>query len=308
MLDFQPLELEHIPMARRFLSPNTQRLCDLTIGGLFMWRDWFKNEFVIAADCLIISMRIFDSHTAYTVPLGDNREEALGLLEAHCQEKNEPLVFCIVGDMDLPLLSDRYPDFRAIAERDYFDYLYEAQDLLKLKGGKHRSTRGNINRFLRGTPDWRFEMITDENHDAVCAFACAVEADNPPDNSTLVEEAKKIREVLSHMRDYNMFGGVLFVGDEVAGFSLAEIEGDTLYIHVEKADTQFRGVYQMLVSEFMKMFGNSKSIAFVNREDDNGDPGLRQSKMTYGPVALLSKYTVYTDESNPEWMERCYMN
>ena len=63
----------------------------------------------------------------------------------------------------------------------------------------------------------------------------------------------------------------------------------------------------MLVSEFMKMFGDSKAIDFVNREDDNGDPGLRQSKMTYGPVALLAKYTVYTDKSKPEWMERCYL-
>lgn len=272
-----------------------------------MWRDWFKNEFVIAADCLITSMRIFDTHTAFTVPLGNNREEALALLEAHCEEIGEPLVFCIVGDQDLPLLSQRYPEFHAVSERDYFDYLYDARDLLQLKGGKHRATRNNINRFLRSIPDWRFEMINQDNLEAVCNFACAVEADNPPDNSTLKEEARKIREVLHNMQDYGMFGGVLFVGDDVAGFSLAEIEGDTLYIHVEKADVRHRGVYQMLVSEFMQMFGDAESIAYVNREDDNGDPGLRQSKMTYGPVALISKYTVYTDKSKPEWMERCYM-
>ncbi|HHX29823.1 MAG TPA: DUF2156 domain-containing protein [Clostridiaceae bacterium] len=307
MLDFQPLELKHIPLVRPYLTPNPQRLCDLTVGGIFMWRDWFKNEFVIAADCLITSMRIFDTHTAFTVPLGNNREEALALLEAHCEEIGEPLVFCIVGDQDLPLLSQRYPEFHAVSERDYFDYLYDARDLLQLKGGKHRATRNNINRFLRSIPDWRFEMINQDNLEAVCNFACAVEADNPPDNSTLKEEARKIREVLHNMQDYGMFGGVLFVGDDVAGFSLAEIEGDTLYVHVEKADVRHRGVYQMLVSEFMQMFGDAESIAYVNREDDNGDPGLRQSKMTYGPVALISKYTVYTDKSKPEWMERCYM-
>ena len=308
MLDFQQLKLEHIPLVKPFLDPNPQRLCDLTVGGLFMWRDLFRNEFVIAADCLIISMRIFDSHTAYTVPLGENRDEALTLLEEHCREKNEPLVFCIVGDMDLPLFSQRYPDFHAISERDYFDYLYEAKDLLELKGGKHRSTRNNINRFLRDTRDWRFEIITTFNREAVCEFTCSIEKDNPPQDSTLKEEARKIREILDHMREYNMFGGVLFVGDQVAGFSLAEVQGDTLYIHVEKADTQFRGVYQMLVHEFLKMFGNCKTVSFINREDDNGDPGLRQSKMTYGPVALLSKYTVYTDKSKPEWMERCYLD
>ena len=308
MLDFQQLKLEHIPLVKPFLDPNPQRLCDLTVGGLFMWRDLFHNAYVIATDCLIISMRIFDRHTAYTVPLGENREEALSLLEEHCLDKGEPLVFCIVGDMDLPLFSQRYPDFHAVSERDYFDYLYEARDLLELKGGKHRSTRNNINRFLKDTPDWSIEIITAITREAVCEIASAIEKENPPQDSTLKEEALKIREILNHMREYSMFGGILFVGGQVAGFSLAEVQGDTLYIHVEKADTQFRGVYQMLVHEFLKMFGNCKALTFVNREDDNGDPGLRQSKMTYGPVALLSKYTVYTDKSKPEWMERCYLD
>ena len=307
MLNFQRLELKDIPLVKPFLTPNPQRLCDLTVGGLFMWRDLFQNEYAMASDCLILSMHIFGTHKAYTVPLGLYREEALALLEDHCRKEGEPLVFCIVGDQDLPLLSQRYPDFRAISERDYFDYLYEAPDLLKLKGGKHRATRGNINQFLRNTPDWHFEMIHPDNREAVCQFACAVQADNPEDNATLTEEALKIREVLNHMDDYGMFGGALFVGDQVAGFSLAEIMDDTLYIHVEKANTRYRGVYQMLVSEFMKRFGDSKAIDFVNREDDNGDLGLRQSKLTYGPVALLAKYTVYTDKSRPEWMERCYL-
>ncbi|HZK29529.1 MAG TPA: phosphatidylglycerol lysyltransferase domain-containing protein [Clostridia bacterium] len=308
MLTFQPLELKHIPLVRPYLTPNPQRLCDLTVGGIFIWRDFFGNEVAVAADCLIISMHIFGKHKAYTVPLGERRQEALGQLEEHCKQIGEPLVFCIVGDMDLAFLSSFYPGFHAIAERDYFDYLYEAQDLLTLKGGKHRPTRGNINQFLRDTPNWRFEKITDDNIEAVCEFAYRIEGDNPSDSKTLAAEAVKIREVLDHMDEYNMFGGVLFVGDLVAGFSLGEVEGDTLYIHVEKADTSYRGVYQVLVLEFMKMFGDNPKIAFVNREDDNGDLGLRQSKMTYGPIALISKYTFYTDKTRPEWMERCYIH
>ncbi len=307
MLEFQTLELGHLPLVRPYLTPNPQRLCDLTVGGLFMWRDLFNNEFALAAGCLIISMRIFDQHTAYTVPLGENREEALGLLEEHCRALGQPLVFCVVGDQDLPLLSERYPDFHAVSERDYFDYLYEAQDLLKLQGKKHRSTRGNVNRFRKAGYHWRFEKINQENKQAVLDFALAQAAGNPPDNLSLAEEARKIPEVLDHLEDYSMFGGVLFVDDRVAGFSLAEIEGDTLYIHVEKADLHYRGVYQMLVYEFLKAFGDHEAIVFVNREDDNGDPGLRESKMTYGPIALLAKYTVYTDKSKPEWMERCYL-
>ena len=306
MIIFRKLELDDIPLVRPYFYPNPQRITDLTVGGTFIWRDYFEYEYAIAADCLIFSMVIFEQHRAYTVPLGFRREEALALLEQHCRDIGEPLCFCIVGEMDLPLLSARYPEFHAVAERDYFDYLYEAQDLLKLEGGQHKATRNNIKRFLRSTPDWRYEIINQDNIEAVRAFAVEQECDIDRGNRTLVEEAVKIREVLDHMELYDAFGGALFVGDRVVGYSLAEVEGDTIYMHIEKADISFRGVYQMLVSEFIKAFGSRPDIVYINREDDAGDPGLRQSKMTYGPVALLAKYSVYTCSSRPEWMERSY--
>ena len=113
MLNFQKLELEHIPLVRPYFHPNPQRITDLTVGGTFIWRDFFEYEYVIAADCLIFSMTIFEQHRAFTVPLGFNREDALTLLEQHCRETGEPLCFCIAGEMDLPLLSARYPGFHA---------------------------------------------------------------------------------------------------------------------------------------------------------------------------------------------------
>ena len=35
-----------------------------------------------------------------------------------------------------------------------------------------------------------------------------------------------------------------------------------------------------------------EGVSFLNREDDVGDPGLRTSKLSYHPVALLEKYVV----------------
>ena len=67
--------------------------------------------------------------------------------------------------------------------------------------------------------------------------------------------------------------------------------GDTLFIHIEKADREIFGAYQMLVSQFAQAYAG-EGVSFLNREDDVGDPGLRTSKLSYHPVALLEKYVV----------------
>ena len=105
------------------------------------------------------------------------------------------------------------------------------------------------------------------------------------------EDIAKTHEILDHFCTYDLLGGILIAEGEIAGFSLGEVVGDTLFTHIEKADRDFEGSYQMLVAQFAQHFAGDE-VAFINREDDTGDPGLRTSKLSYHPVALLEKYTV----------------
>ena len=106
-----------------------------------------------------------------------------------------------------------------------------------------------------------------------------------------LEDLNKTKEVLNNLDLYDMKGGLLMVEDRLAGFSLGEVLGDTLFIHIEKADREIFGAYQMLVSQFAQAYAG-EGVSFLNREDDVGDPGLRTSKLSYHPVALLEKYVV----------------
>ena len=72
-------------------------------------------------------------------------------------------------------------------------------------------------------------------------------------------------------------------------FTLGEmINNDTVLIHVEKAEHEIRGLYPAINQMFLShAFPNA---VWVNREEDTGDEGLRQAKLSYLPAELWTKY------------------
>ena len=117
------------------------------------------------------------------------------------------------------------------------------------------------------------------------------------EGDTAQEEEEKVFEVLNRFEEYGFLGGILRVDGKIVGLSMGEIVRDTLFIHIEKANTELSGVYQKLVQCFAREFVN-EDVRYINREEDVGDPGLRKSKMSYRPLKLLEKYTVRVNLTN----------
>ena len=60
----------------------------------------------------------------------------------------------------------------------------------------------------------------------------------------------------------------------------------------EKAYSAINGAYAMINREFSRMIAEKyPQVAFLNREDDMGEPGLRKAKESYQPTTLLEKFT-----------------
>ena len=115
----------------------------------------------------------------------------------------------------------------------------------------------------------------------------ATRADRP----LLQEELDMTREVLTHYKEYGMDGILLRIGDRIAAFACGEIIGDTLSVHIEKADTRIAGSYQRIVSAFASRY-DPVLVPHLNREDDMGEEGLRTSKLSYHPTAILDKWRI----------------
>lgn len=291
MLEFHPLTEKDLDTLRPFLGSNPNRLCDLTVGGIFIWRDYYNTEWAIHEDILYFKVDYPGFGTLFTLPQGGDRKREYEQVREYCRRRQMDLTFYPIPKEELAPLMDCFPCATVMSDRDTFDYLYHGEDLKYFKGKKLGGQRNHVNRFLRTYENWSFAELTAGDIADVEAFLDRYAQGTQKDSGTFQEDMKKTREVLRDYAGYGMVGGVLRVDGRVVGFAIGEIVGDTLFVHIEKADRSCEGCYQMVVSQFAQKFAVD-GVEYINREDDTGDPGLRTSKLSYKPIALLEKYAV----------------
>jgi len=289
-LDFQTLTLHHAHQLRGFFDGGKTRLCDQTRGGVMMWRNCFQTQVAIEDDCLYFRSEHLPGQWAFSPPMGDLLK-GVRRLQEHCKETGEELVFCSVGEKEKDQILSLLPSSQALPTRDWFDYLYLSENLKTFAGKKLAGQRNHRNYFLKNHPQWHFEKVSEENLSLVKDFLQQYYANTEKSSPYFNEEKNAVMEVLENLNVYGFFGGILFVEKKAVAVSFGEQIGDTVFVHIEKANREVRGAYQMIVSEFLKHFA-SDSCVYVNREEDVGDPGLRYSKESYHPHCLLEKYSI----------------
>lgn len=293
-LQFLPFDRAGAQAAAPYFNVRADRFCDRTVGVNYMWRAPFEGAYAITDGCLILRVNYGVKGVHFTYPTGKDPASALTALERHCREHALPLQFAAVSDEEIAALKSRYPSVTVSANRDFFDYLYHYDDLATFAGRRYSAQRNHINRFTKQWPDWAYRPLAREDVPAAQAFLLEwIERKkvNGPLSRSEEIEARGCADLLEVMHDFGMSGGILTVDGNIVAFSIGEALGDTLYVHCEKGDVRFPGVYQLMVREFAA-HNASPALRYINREDDSGDAGLRQSKLAYRPCAILEKSIV----------------
>jgi hypothetical protein len=289
-LEFRKLTLDRIRTLRPYFMDNICRICDCTVGGTFMWRDYHRTEYAVEDG--VLYLKVAHPEPAFAPPRGagvgrSSYERIIG----YCAAKQVQAQLCSVSETALNGILEMFPDSKARTNRAWSDYLYMSEDLANLAGRRYAGQRNHINRFIREHPDWSFERVTGGNIADVRAYIANYAQEHIKDSQAYQEGNKKTLEALDNLDLYGQLGGALFVAGKVVGASLGEALGDTLFVHAEKADTAYHGSYPMLMNQFAKCFATD-GIAYINREEDDGVEGLRTSKLSYHPTELLNKYMV----------------
>lgn len=181
--------------------------------------------------------------------------------------------------------------YLAVPERDHFDYLYDVKELIELKGRRFHDKKNKVNKF-RNEYKYEYQTLTAELVEECIEFEdywCEVK--DCEKYYGLQRERCAILTMLKNFDYLNLTGGVIRIEGKIAALTFAEkYLPDTLVIHVEKANPDIPGLYQVINQEFlMHEAGNCK---FVNREQDLGIQGLRNAKISYHPVKFIKKYRV----------------
>lgn len=297
MPEFKKLELNDIKTIKPYFSLSKNKACDNTVGGTFIWRDYFGMEYAKYNENFIFKGNFENNTKVFAMPLGKNEAEikdSLKQIENYCKNIKIPMIIYLAAEDDIKIIEKLYKNTEKIFESGWSDYLYKAQDLAFFAGRKYSGQRNHINYFKRTYENYDIKQFNPETIRETRAFfekyiqKYETYYKNSP---ALAEETEKIFEIFDNFEIYGQSGIALYTNNAVIGFAIGEIASDTLFVHIEKADSNFRGAYQMLVNGFAKLHLNN-SIEYINREDDAGDENLRISKMSYHPCDIIKKYTV----------------
>ena len=295
-VDFIPLTEEDLPVLGPYFCHREERLCDWSLGIPCLWLDHYHFRYALVEGCLLLAGK-YGGHYYSGYPIGDgDREAALARLETYCRAQGKPMRLSPTTPEQSARLLAHYPQAIVTRRRRDWDYLYRYEDLATFAGRHYSAQRNHIHRFEKACPDWQYRPIEAADIPAVEAFLHRFNSERTITGEEVGEE-QGIRRLLEFtcgetpLSGTSFSGGLLLVEGEIAAFSLGEVAGDTLYVHVEKGDTRFPGVYQMMVREYARHQG-APGLRYINREDDAGIEGLRRSKLAYRPCHLLEKETV----------------
>ena len=176
--------------------------------------------------------------------------------------------------------------YKVEEDRDNFDYLYWRTDLAELSGSAYHKKRNLVNAFLNSYSYEQKPLSAENVADAVAVLDEWRASKGQDGDYAASHEALDLFEALG------MRGCVYYVDGSPAGWCLGEpiAKARMFAVHFEKGCDRFKGIYQFINQAFAQ--GLPAYFKSINREQDLGDEGLRQAKMTYRPYGFVKKYRV----------------
>lgn len=293
--EFREVDLSLKPVVQDFLQSFPLEASEYTFANIFAFRLAYEFQLSMLNGNLIIKKN--KDPVSFFTPVGNSGiRETMKRLFGYLTNISDDASIERVPESFVKkyLANDR--NFIVNEDRDNFDYLYNVQELVELKGRRFHNKKNLVNRF-RADYEYEYNVLTPDRIEECIEFEhywCEVrECGKYPG---LEKERCAILELLNNFESLDSKGGIIKTGGKVAALTLGEkISSDTFVIHIEKAHSHIPGLYQVINQEFL--MHEAADCRYVNREQDLGIEGMRNAKMSYNPSGFVRKFKVREKDS-----------
>ncbi|MDR0338926.1 MAG: phosphatidylglycerol lysyltransferase domain-containing protein [Desulfovibrio sp.] len=277
--EYIPFSLEYVRPYRALYASMPVRTLAFSLPNLWAWRDYIGLEIRFAHG--LAWLRRMKRGVHILAPAGPWDQIDWSALQAELLDAGEiyrvPEYLAGIWQKHLTCRMD------VIENRDFWEYVYKAEDLATLVGKRYHMQRNHVNTYVRehGEPDLR--PLGPGDTSAMLELASRWHAEREVTDSTRaeIESLRRIRKQWDHL-DLTAEG--LFLENRLAAFAVGhDLDESTMAVLYEKAEPGLRGAFPVMTSSFARL-AVEQGKTYVNRAEDMGEEGMRKSKMLYRPV------------------------
>jgi len=299
MFEFKPVTIDDLELLDPFLKKYGSSSCQHSFPGMLGYK--YGDEYCFEDGVLYVhrSKKDYDGFRVYLAPLGDIASDVSPsvrkvLEDAHSHNARASFETATLEFKNL-LSSQMDSDlFDVEFAKDCCEYIYCAHSLSALPGRGLAPIRNRVRAFRSAYKGrFRIEAIGASNLESIKRFTerWVHEKIEAGDDTGVENEAKSAFTYLENFERLGFRGVAVYLDGEVVGYAAGlPISDDTADEVLEKGFRNITGIYQLLCNEFAGLF--CKEYKYINREEDLGIPGLRQSKERYQPCRMLEKYII----------------
>lgn len=306
---FEKLTEEDVKTLKEYFHGYDYQGAGYTFLANYIWRNTHCLCWEVIGDYLCLAgadCMIGDPNAIISMPLTKNgvyEPEGLRqtILEAQRRFRQRKIPFSIElvpGHMREHLETAFPGQVRFEHDRDSDEYVYLKEKLITLSGRALHKKKNHLNYFRK---NFTYEAkpidrsMIPEIMELVKTFREGKDYEADEMESLHMEE-EAISQILNLVEEAEIYTTAILIDGKIQAFALGERIGkDTAAEHFEKANDAYRGLYQLVCSEFCKSL--PEDIIYVNREEDMGLANLRHAKEALKPDHMAEKYSCFLDDS-----------
>jgi hypothetical protein len=291
-MEFVPIRTEDLEPLAGFLKRYPQPLTGYTFATLAAWHPFFHYRWTFGSpETLLVSCILDpDPHPHLLQPVGTFPEALAKTIVAEAAALNYSLKLIGVSDRFLKENPGFAQSFSVHEDRAVSNYVYSASALAQLRGRKYSKKR-NLLSQATSLYTWTCRpLATPLLSSCFEVLDSIAEEERPVLEGMLERELAALECTLRHFEEFEQQGILISVDRRPVAFSIYEVINPKMVaIHFERALRSYKGLYQVVNWEAAKVIA-AQGYEFINREEDLGDAGLRDAKLSYHPMEIVPAY------------------